>query len=131
MKKDSIGVVIQAFYGNKSYIELNEDVIDYMLQGTLYEEPGLDFEVDRTIVKIPDSKCVLIYNKYQEADQLKQNEELWQRDAFIAKPLATIPELGINIYSRCFICRISETGTLESIQKEDAVIVSKYLAPQE
>ena len=129
MKKENIGVVMQAFYGNRTYTDLREDTIDYMLQGVLDKKFGLDYEVDRTIIAIPDSKCVLVYNKHQEVDQLKQNEEWKQRDAYIAKPLATVPELGVEIYSRCFICRMSDAGILESIQDEDAVVVSKYLAP--
>ena len=119
---------MQAFYGNRTYTDLREDTIDYMLQGVLDKKFGLDYEADRTTIVIPDSKCVLVYNKYQEADQLKQNEEWKQRDGYIAKPLATVPELGVEIYSRCFICRMSDAGKLESIQDEDAAVVSKYLA---
>ena len=119
---------MQAFYGNRTYTDLREDTIDYMLQGVLDKKFGLDYEADRTTIVIPDSKCVLVYNKYQEADQLKQNEEWKQRDGYIAKPLATVPELGVEIYSRCFICRMSDAGKLESIQDEDAAVVYKYLA---
>ena len=129
MKKENIGVIMQAVYGNRTYTDLREDTVDYMRQGVLDQKLGLDQEVDRKNIAIPDSKCVLVYNKYQEADQLKQNEEWKQRDAYIAKPLATVPELGVEIYSRCFICRMSDAGILESIQDEDAVVVSKYLAP--
>lgn len=128
MKGENISVVMQAFYGNRTYTELSEDTIDYMLQGVLDKKIGLDFEVDRTIIAIPDSKCVLVYNKHQEADQLKQNEKWEQRDGYIAKPLATIPELGVEIYSRCFVCRMDEAGKLESIQDEDAVVIFKYLS---
>ena len=75
---------MQAFYGNRTYTELREDTIDYMLQGVLDKKFGLDYEADRTTIVIPDSKCVLVYNKYQEADQLKQNEEWKQRDGYAA-----------------------------------------------
>lgn len=128
MKNEYIVVVMQAFYGNRTCTELSEDTIDCMLQGMTDNAFRLDYEVDRTVIAIPDSKCVLVYNKHQEAAALKRNEEWKQTEDYIAKPLASIPEMGVEIYSRCFLCRMSDDGMFESIQNEDAGLISKYLA---
>ena len=33
------------------------------------------------------------------------------------KPLATIPELDLTLYSRCLVCRMNEDGTFASLEK--------------
>ena len=88
----------------------------------------MDFEPNRTIIHIPDTKCVLVYNKYQEIAQLALVRDWAVKDGYIAKPLASLPELGIELYSRCFLCRMNESGNLESIRDEDQSIIHKYLA---
>lgn len=129
MKRELIGVIMQAFYGNRTYTELVEDDIDLVLQGVLNGQNALmDFEPDRTVIKLPDSKCVLVYNKHQEAAQLERCKEWALKDGYVAKPLATVPEQNLEIFSRCFICRMNELGKFESIQSEDRNVVCKYLA---
>ena len=124
MKNKTIGIIIQAFYGNRTYTETKEEDIDYIVLGYLDKSKISPKEkFDRTIIRIPNSKCVLLYNKYQEETYLSRRDP-----DYTPKPLATIPELNLSIYSRCFICRIDDNGNLESIQPEDNDIISKYLA---
>lgn len=132
MKKELIGVVMQAFYGNRTYVKVDEEDIDAMLQGYIgsdWKKFGLRDDIDRTIVKLPGFDCVLVYNRHQEARELKEKERYFREDGYVMKPLAVVPELGLEIYSRCFLCRVDGAGCLISVQDEDAEAMRKYLAP--
>ena len=129
MRENSINVIMQGFYGNRTFTEISTDEIDYKLQGIMDRKLiPMDYEADRTIVRIPNSKCVLVYNKHQESDTVKKNKKWFDEEGYTAKPLAYVPEENIEVYSRCLVCRMAEDGTLESIEKEDINVVFKYLA---
>lgn len=124
MNKNTILVMMQGLYGNKVLTEISENNIDYILQGILDKKLlGLFHKPDRSIVEIPNSNCVLVYDKYQEEEQIKNAEEF----GYSPKPLVIIPALNIKIYSRCFVCRISDNGKLTSLENEDIELISNYL----
>ena len=127
MKKNTFGVIMQAFYGNRTYTEIKEADIDHILQGCLDNSMSLAYRIDRTIVRIPDSRCVIVYNKFLEEEDRKTIARWKAVEGYEAKPLALVPEQGIEIYSRCFACRMSEDGVFESIKGEDCDLVFKYL----
>lgn len=129
MKKELIGVIMQALYGNRTYMELDEKELDRVLQGCLTDRISLDYKIDRTIVEIPDSPCVIVYNKFQEEEMLKQVERWKEEEDYIATPLAIVKEKKIEIYSRCFMCRRNENNELCSILEEDSNLIMKYLKP--
>ena len=84
-------------------------------------------EIDRTVVKVPGTdNVVMIYNKYEEEKCLAYGRELAEEGRII-KPLAFIPEEGIEIYSRCIVCRMNEDRELESLQYEDLDKCLEYL----
>lgn len=121
MKKDLLRVVAQAFYGNKTTTEIRKENLDKFILGILDDFVDKTRKIDRTIIKIPNTEnVVMVYNKYQEEEKLSYKDKL--------KPLAFIPEQGIEIYSRCIVCRMDENGELESLHKEDFEKVMKYLA---
>ena len=119
-----IHVIAQAFYGNRTATEITPDDIDALVLGCTSREDLLGREkIDRSIIPVPGTDhVVLIYNKYEE--------EKWRakRKDYVAKPLASIPEQGVELYSRCVACRISEEGELQSLQKVDYDALWKYLA---
>lgn len=122
-KGELLSIIIQAFYGNRTITEVYEDTIDYLILG--YTDIPLQSnnieKIDRTIIRIPDTdNLVLIYNKYQETEKLESKAN--------RKPLAVIPELNINVYSRCIVCKMNTEGKLASITNEDFEKVLKYLA---
>ena len=126
---DRIGVVVQAFYGNRTYTEIDVEEIDYLIQGILDREVcGLDHEVNRSVVRIPGSQCVLVYNRFQEEDALEQNKKYFAEAGYVAKPLAIVPEEGLEIFSRCLVCRMDENGGFASVEAEDWEVIGKYLA---
>jgi len=124
-----IRIVTQAFYGNRVVTEVDKDKIDKFICGYISDEILFTEKVDRSIIRIPGTEnLVMIYNKYQEEERLEDKEKAYKERGYVIKPLAVIPELGIELYSRCIVCRISEDGELESLQKGDNEKFMKYLA---
>ena len=130
MKKELIGVIMQAFYGNRVYMELSEQNIDNVLQGSLDSNIKPEFSSERIIIRVPNSECVIVYDGHEET-LLRERIEEWKREnnKYIPHPLAFIPEEDIEIYSRCFVCRMDDrNGRFLSIQKDYFEIAYKYLA---
>lgn len=117
MKKDLIYIVAQAFYGNRTETEISREEIDHFILGYLDSSIKITEKIDRTIVRVPNTKnIVIVYNKYKEENHSNMN------------PLAVIPENNIKIYSRCIVCRMNDNGEFESLQGEDYDQFMKYLA---
>ena len=120
-KKNVIEVVAQAFYGNHVSTEVNKEDVDRFILGYQTNDIPVTEPIDRTIVNIPNTdNIVIVYNKHEEEEKLKNKHDM--------KPLVAIEEENIKIYSRCIVCRISETGELESLQNGDYEKFAKYLA---
>ena len=86
-------------------------------------------KVDRSIVKVTNTdNLVLIYNKYSEEQRLRSKEICLKEDGYEMKPVATIPEVPVELYSRCIACRVNEAGGVESLQPEDYDKFMKCLA---
>ena len=84
--------------------------------------------VDRTIVKIPNTdNLVIVYNKYFEENERKRKEDLFKNDNYILKPTATIPEINLELYSRCIVCRVNDNGEFESLRDGDFKKFEQYL----
>jgi hypothetical protein len=117
MKNNSIYIVAQAFYGNRTATEINSENIDRFILGYLDSSIKITEKIDRTIVRVPNTEnIVIVYNKYEEEKHSNMN------------PLAIIPENNINIYSRCIVCRMNDNGEFESLESEDYDKFMKYLA---
>lgn len=128
-KKNVIEVVAQAFYGNHVSTEIKKENIDKFILGYQSNDIPVTEPIDRTIVNVPNTdNIVIVYNKNEEEKELNRKKELLKNENHVLKPLAVIPEENIEIYSRCVVCRISETGELESLQNGDYEKFVKYLA---
>lgn len=102
------------------------DRVDSFVLGCVDSIPSEEF-VDRTIIPLPcGDHLVLIYNKLQEAVQRELNDEARTALNYVAKPHAVIPELDLEIYSRCIVCRRDVTGKLESLHGDDFEICEEY-----
>ena len=134
-KNDQITILIQQFYGNRTVTFINPDEFDAIMLGCLdkklFEERHDREKIDRTIIRVPDTdNVVLVYNKYQEEERLKELQHFIQevyKNRYRFNPSAVIPEMGIVLYSRCIACRINEDGALISLEKEDVSKVVQYL----
>ncbi len=127
--KKHIDIIAQAFYGNRTFTSITADEVDRFILGYLDSSIKISEKIDRTIVRIPDSEnVVLVYNKYEEEEDLERVRKCFEEDGYEIKPLAVIPELDLKIYSRCIACRINEAGDLESLCESDCERVMKYLA---
>ncbi len=123
-------IVTQAFYGNRTITGIREKDMDRFIQGIQVDYIDLDYPVDTTIVRIPgDEHLVLVYNKYQEKEQLANGQRWFKEEGTKIRPLARIPEQDLEIYSRCIALRMDDEGHFSSIQEEDFDKVMKYLAP--
>ena len=128
MKNNLIHIVTQAFYGNRTGTSIREEELDRFILGHLSDFPIRE-PIDRTIVPLPGSdKLVLIYNKYQEEEKLAWKAELLREENYVLKPLAVIPELDLELYSRCIVCRMNAEGELESLGEGDHEIWGRYLS---
>ena len=129
-RKKEIFVMIQAMYGNRTGMYIDPEDMDRLILGYLSDTLSIDKErIDRTIVRIPGSdNLVLVYNKHHEEEIIEKRTSAYEKSGYVRKPLATIPELDLTLYSRCLVCRMNEDGTFASLEKEDFEKVNNYLA---
>lgn len=128
-EKNVIGIVSQAFYGNRVGTEVKKENIDSFILGYQSNDIPVTEPIDRTIINIPNTdNIVIVYNKYEEEAALNRKEELLKEKDYVLKPLAVIPEENVKIYSRCIVCRINENGELESLREGDYEKFVKYLS---
>ena len=128
-KHNLITIMTQAFYGNRTCTQIRLEELDHFVLGHLDSSITVTDPIDRTIIKFPNTdNLVLIYNKHQEKERLAEIEFFRMKDNYHAKPLATIPELGIVLYSRCIVCRLNEQGELQSLQNDDYKKFIHYLS---
>lgn len=120
-----ITVVAQQFYGNRTITEIHADEIDWFILGWIGKDGiehgkrlGDEENIARDTIEIPNTDYILIYNPIMEDVDKDCNDS----------PVAVIPELGLEIYSRCLICRKSEDGNLASLTPNDYEKVKKYLS---
>lgn len=123
-----INVVAQAFYGNRIGTEINQEEVDKFILGYTDNSIEVTEKINRTVVNIPNTDNVVVYNKYQEESELNRKEELLKNNNYVLKPLVVIPEENIELYSRCIVCRINADGELESLQNGDYEKFVSYLA---
>ena len=132
---DMMTVLVQGFYGNRTVTSFHPEKFDAMMLGYLdmkvFEKFHDEVQIDRTIIRVPDTEnIVLVYNRYGEEERLKELQIFIQKiheNKFRFNPTVVIPEMGIVLYSRCFVCRINENGELISLKEEDCPKVMKYL----
>lgn len=121
-KNNIITIVTQEFYGNRTMTEINIDNLDRFVMGILTSRKLFEDEIiDRSIIYIPNTNLVVIYNKYAE----EHRRELIKGKEDRVKPTAIIPEINAVLYSRCIACRIEE-GELKSVKEDDFDIIIKY-----
>ena len=118
--KDTITIMAQAFYGNRTVTDIKLEDLPYFLLGifdkSIYTER--DRKLDVTVVKLPVEGCALVYNKYEEEDKMNTGR----------KPLADVPELNLTLYSRCILCGIDDEGNLTSLVPEKSRVAVQYLS---
>ena len=126
---DYLVILAQAFYGNRTMTEIRPENMDRFILGYLDSSLEICESIDRTVVRIPESdNLVLVYNRYQEEERLKEGEKLLREENYEIKPLAVIPEINLSLYSRCIALRMNEDGSFASLQEGDSRILVKYLA---
>lgn len=127
INNDSIYVVAQAFYGNRTETEVKRKNIDRFILGYL-EDIKHDKKIDRTFINVPNTNnLVFVYNKYQEEEKIELRKELFEINNIELKPTLIIPEYELTLYSRCIVCRVDDNGELRSLEDDDFEKFMKYL----
>lgn len=126
MRNDFIVVFAQGYYGNRTITEVKKDkIVDFL---DSYNEKN-----DIVIQRIPTNKdIVIVYNRESEKNveedmQTERYKETIAMGFFGYRVLACIPELNIELRSRCFFARIDENGELCSIEDGDFQYFGKYV----
>ena len=120
---EMITVMAQAFYGNRTITEVFADEIDMFLLGwldsKLYKKYTKPEDIKRIVVKIPkNDNLVLVYNQVEEDENVADH----------ILETACIPEIGLTLHSRCFVCRIDENGNFKSLEDGDIDKFINYLS---
>ena len=78
--------------------EIRPEDMDRFVLGYLDSSLEISEPIDRTVVRIPGSdSLVLVYNRYQEEERLKEGEKLLREENYEIKPLAVIPEINLTL----------------------------------
>ena len=129
MENKRIYIMAQAWYGNRTGTEIRVSDVDRFIAGICDASIKETVRNDRIIVRVPETdNLVIIYSESAEERRLKDKEDYFKMDGYVLKPLAFIPEQGVEIYSRCIVCRMNDSGVLSSLEDEDFDKVDKYLA---
>lgn len=124
----SIAILSQAFYGNRTMTYINVNDMDRFILGYLDRSQEVTEPIDRTVIRVPGTdNLVLVYNKYSEERALAEKERLLREENHTWEPLARIPELDLELYSRCILVRMGEDGTFASLEGDDIMKAIKYL----
>lgn len=134
-------VIAQQFYGNKTHTTIDKADVDYFLKGILEPQlfPHDADSVIRKVVRIPNAEYIaVVYDQHQE--DLYAHEEFpayyaseaqAYRDATgheLTMPVTfKIPEIGLELHTRCFVCRVDAHNQLCSLESSDIQIVNRYL----
>ena len=139
-RKDRISIIAQQFYGNRTVTEIRREEADFFLRGILSPKESLwnTESVERKIVPVPDTEnLVIVYDQTQEDEYVKvefpqryaaDGEEYRERFGEEMKMIVScaIPEIGFEIHTRCFACRMDETGTLQGLGDDDIGKIVPY-----
>ena len=94
--------------------------------------------VDRRIIKVPGSdNVVIVYDQNQEDEYMnvkfprmlaEDGSKYFENTGheLTRWVSCSIPEIGVELHSRCFACRIDENGELQSLEDGDGDAFVKY-----
>ena len=127
-RKDCISIITQCYYGNRTGTEIRRDNVKSFIRGCLAPELFDDSgDVELKTIPVPgDENIVIVYDLTREneklnSDQAQSAEE--HRKEFGSYPryyvTCSIPELGVELHTRCFACRIDRDGVFQSLEDGD------------
>lgn len=127
-KKSLISIITQCFYGNRTGTEINRDDVKGFIRGwqiPVSEDYVRDVEL-KTIHVPGDKHVIIVYDQTAENEYLnvefpqyaKEYREKYDEELQM-KATCSIPELGIELHTRCFACRIDKNGVFQSLEDGD------------
>ena len=131
---NSIFIISQFFYGNRTGTEVERDWVDHFLRGHISREHYSPIDVQNVVrktVRVPGSEnIVIVYDQTQEDRYVNvEFPEIYAEDGaeYLARwgeelkmhVSCEIPEIGFKIHTRCFACRMDKNGVLQSLEGDD------------
>lgn len=131
---NSIFIISQFFYGNRTGTEVERDWVDHFLRGHISREHYSPIDVQNVVrktVRVPGSEnIVIVYDQTQEDRYVNvEFPEIYAEDGaeYLARwgeelkmhVSCEIPEIDFKIHTRCFACRMDENGVLQSLERDD------------
>ena len=131
---NSIFIISQFFYGNRTGTEVERDWVDHFLRGHISREHYSPIDVQNVVrktVRVPGSEnIVIVYDQTQEDRYVNvEFPEIYAEDGaeYLARwgeelkmhVSCEIPEIGFKIHTRCFACRMDKKGVLQSLEGDD------------
>ncbi len=99
----------------------------------LLEMPSIDYKrpdiSNLSYLDVPDSDgLVIVYHQFQEErwNKEKNNPIMFTRKP--VRPLLSIPEHDIQLYSRCIVCKKNSMGRHEILNDKDMLRIMDYLS---
>lgn len=137
---NTIKIITQGFYGNRVATEIKRENVNFFLKGILSPElfPEGDKNVDRKIVRVPNTdNIVIVYDQNEEDEYVNKDfAEIYKRSGAEYKEhtgkemtmyvSCEIPEINLTLHTRCFACRIDENGELQSLENGDGKYFIDY-----
>lgn len=133
-ENNTISIISQYFYGNRTGTEIQRDWVDHFLRGhisrTLFGPEDVK-DVVRKVVYVPYAEnIVIVYDQTQEDRYVNEDfPRIYARDGadYLERwgeelkmhVSCEIPEIGFKIHTRCFACRVDRNGTLQSLEEGD------------
>ncbi len=131
---NSIFIISQFFYGNRTGTEVERDWVDHFLRGHISREHYSPIDVQNVVrktVRVPGSEnIVIVYDQTQEDRYVNvEFPEIYAEDGaeYLARwgeelkmhVSCEIPKIDFKIHTRCFACRMDENGVLQSLEGDD------------
>ena len=135
-KIDLFYVIAQAFYGNRTGVEIERSdigVAAFLSGCTSIEHYDLIKQpVDVRMIRVPDTdNLVIVYDQIQEDKYVNEDfPRFYSREAedyrkhtgreLTMYVTCSIPEIDVELHTRCFACRIDENGQFQDLEQGDA-----------
>lgn len=127
MREVYISVITQCCLGSRAKVQITRDDVKRFISNILAPVPDSvfsDMEL-RTITVPGDKNIVIVYDKTREDEYLNGTLPEYYDDyrrrpgVELPKETCSIPEIGVELHTRCLACRIDENGVFQSLEDGD------------
>lgn len=129
-----ISIITQCFYGNRTVTKIGRNRVKQFLLGhlddSLVNPQELELVNIRTILVPNTNHIVIVYDEHAEYEYINTKfPRMYERESAEyleywgeeLKPYisCSIPEINLELHTRCFACRINANGEFQSLRTDD------------